>query len=253
MAGPFCGKVALVTGGSSGIGRAAALAFARNGAQVAIADIDAAGAEHTLDLIETLGSRPTFVQTDVSQASQVENMVSKTVDAYGRLDFAFNNAGILGKLGPLTDTTEQTWDQVTGIHLKGTFLCLKYELRHMLTQGRGTIVNNSSIMGLVGSSTGCAYVASKHGILGLTKVAALECAKTGIRVNAVCPGFIDTPIVDLLTGGDAERRSVTAARHPLGRLGTAEEVAEAVIWLCSESASFITGHALPVDGGYVAV
>lgn len=248
------GKVVLVTGGSSGIGKATALAFAKEGARVVIADMAVAGAEETVETIKGGGGEALFVRTDVSEAADVQDMVHKTIQAYGRLDCAFNNAGISGSLfTPTADYAEETWDKVIGINLKGVWLCMKYEIGRMLKQGSGAIVNTSSGAGLVGSRfAGSAYCASKHGILGLTKTAALEYARNGIRVNAVCPGTIRTPMGDDLLKDDPKREAQVADLLPIGRLGTPEEVAGVVIWLCSEAASFVTGHAIAVDGGYVA-
>ncbi|MFQ5879388.1 MAG: SDR family oxidoreductase [Dehalococcoidia bacterium] len=254
MAGQLAGKVALITGGSSGIGRASSLAFAREGAKVIVADVDVEGGEETVRLIEDASGEAIFVKADVSRAAAVEAMVSTAVEAYGRLDCAFNNAGIWGTpLVSTVDYTEESWDRVVDINLKGVWLCLKYEIPQILKQQRGSIVNTSSAAGLVGNTlSGAAYIASKHGVIGLTKTAALEFAIQGIRVNAVCPGFIRTPLTDVLRGRDPQFEARTAARYPIGRVGAPEEVAAAVVWLCSDAASFVTGHAVPVDGGYVA-
>ena len=187
----------------------------------------------------------------MSKAAEVESLIEKIVKVHGRLDCAFNNAGIIGDLALTTECTEENWDRVLGVNLKGVWLCMKYEVPQMLKQAGGAIVNASSIMGLVGSGNGApAYIASKHGVTGLTKAAALEYAQNKIRINAVCPGFIRTPMVELLTGGSSEAEKGIIAREPVGRLGTPEEVAEIVVWLCSDAASFVTGHALSVDGGY---
>jgi NAD(P)-dependent dehydrogenase (short-subunit alcohol dehydrogenase family) len=248
------GKVALVTGGASGIGRATALTFAREGAKLIIADMNEDGGQQTVHMITEKGGEAMFVQVDVSQATAVEAMISKTVETYGRLDCAHNNAGIGSRpRAPLHECSEETWDRVLGINLKGVWLCMKYEIIQMLTQGSGTIVNTASIMGLVGSWSGtAAYNASKHGVVGLTKTAALEYATAGIRVNAVCPGYIQTPLIeDALTSNPALEAQIVA-RHPIGRMGKPEEIAEAVVWLCSDAASFVTGHTMTVDGGYVA-
>jgi len=254
MKGSFGGKVALGTGGSSGIGRACALAFAQEGARVAVADVAVARGEETVRMIKKAGGEAILVKTDVSNPAAVEAMVDKVVDVYGSLDYAFNNAGIGGRLFvPTADYVEEIWDRVIAINLKGVWLCMKYEIRQMLKQGAGAIVNTSSGAGLVGSrNVGAAYAASKHGVLGLTKTAALEYARSGIRVNAVCPTLIRTPMGDDLYGTDPQRQAQFADRLPIGRLGTPEEVAEAVVWLCSDAASFVTGHALSVDGGFVA-
>jgi NAD(P)-dependent dehydrogenase (short-subunit alcohol dehydrogenase family) len=254
MAGRVDGKVALVTGGASGIGRATALAFAREGAKLVIADMNAEGGQQTVHMITENGGEATFVQVDVSKAREVEAMISKAVETYGRLDCAHNNAGIGSRpRAPLHECTEGTWDRVLAINLKSVWLCMKYEIIQMLKQGSGTIVNTASIMGLVGSWSGtAAYNASKHGVVGLTKTAALEYATSGIRVNAVCPGYIQTPLIEEALTSNPALEAQIVARHPVGRMGKPEEIAEAVVWLCSDAASFVTGHTMTVDGGYVA-
>jgi len=244
------GKVALVTGGGSGIGRATALAFAREGAKVAIADVNVAGSEETVHLIRERGGEALFVRTDVTEAVEVEALINDVGKTYGRLDCAFNNAGTVGKPSSTAQCTEEDWDWVISVNLKGVFLCLKYEIAHMLQQGHGAIVNAASVAGLVGVKNNVAYVASKHGVVGLTKASALECAQAGIRINAVCPGFIRTPILNLDGAPEGESRYVSI--EPMGRLGRPEEVAEAVVWLCSDAASFVTGHTMSVDGGMAA-
>lgn len=251
MSGMFDGKVALVTGAGSGIGRATAQAFARRGASVIVADIDPVGARETTELIDREGGTASCVRVDVSKWTDVEDMVATTIDRYGALDYVFNNAGIEGVSAPTAGITDETWDSVLDINLKGAWYCMKAEIPKMLAKG-GAIVNCSSIAGLVGFAGSAAYVASKHGIVGLTKAAALDYATEGIRVNAVCPGVIETPMVDRATGGSAEAKAQYAAAEPMGRLGCPEEIAEAVIWLCSDGASFVTGQALAVDGGWVA-
>jgi NAD(P)-dependent dehydrogenase (short-subunit alcohol dehydrogenase family) len=257
MAGRVDGKVALVTGGASGIGRATALAFAREGAKLIIADMNEDGGQQTVHMITEKGGEATFVQVDVTSASAVEAMIAKTVETYGRLDCAHNNAGISGRgiagtHGALTaDYPEERWQQVIAVNLTGVWLCMKYEIPQMLSQGGGTIVNTASIAGLIGGAGGAAYAASKHGVIGLTKTAALEYAQQGIRVNCVCPGYIQTPMTARGLS-DPERQAQIVARHPLGRVGTPGEIAEAVVWLCSDAASFVTGHTMTVDGGYVA-
>jgi NAD(P)-dependent dehydrogenase (short-subunit alcohol dehydrogenase family) len=249
----FSGKVALVTGGASGIGRACAQLFAREGASVVVSDVALEGGHETVRLIEEDGGEASFVEADVSKAAQVEALVGRALEAYGRLDYAFNNAGIEGRMATNTaDYSEEDWDRVIAVNLKGVWLCMKHEIPQMLSQGAGSIVNNSSVEGLVGLQGTSAYAASKHGVVGLTKTAALEYAQSGIRVNAVCPGLIRTPMVERYSRGDAEIEAQFAAVEPVGRMGTPEEVAEAVVWLCSESASFVTGHAMAVDGAYVA-
>ena len=252
MSKSFAGKVALVTGASSGIGRATALAFAREGAKVVVSDVVVDGGNETVQLIKKAGGEATFVKADVAQTADVESLVQQTVATYGRLDCAHNNAGISGPLTTVADTAESKWDRVLAINLKGVWLCMKYELQHMSKQGSGAIVNTASGAGLVGIAGASAYVASKHGVLGLTKTAALEYAKQGIRVNAVCPGVIETPMVQRLTDRHPSAAEAMVAGHPIGRVGKPEEIAEAVIWLCSEAASFVTGLAMSVDGGYVA-
>jgi NAD(P)-dependent dehydrogenase (short-subunit alcohol dehydrogenase family) len=251
MPGRVAGKVALVTGGASGIGRATALTFAREGAKLVIADTNAEGGQQTVHMITEKGGEAIFVQVDVSQATAVEAMISKTVETYGRLDCAHNNAGISGGLRALTaEYSEDRWHQVIAVHLTGVWLCMKYEIPQMLSQGSGAIVNTASGAGLVGSRGMSAYVASKHGVVGLTKTAALEYAQQGIRVNCVCPGVIQTPMTERALSDPALQAQITA--RPTGRVGTPEDVAEAVVWLCSDAASFVTGHAMTVDGGYVA-
>ena len=254
MAGQLDGKVALVTGGSSGIGRATALAFAREGAKVVIADVNVEGGEETVRMIAEAGGEATFVETDVSKAAEVEHMVSRAVEVYGRLDCAFNNAGIEGTtLVPTADYTIAAWDQVIAVNLTGVWLCMKYEIPQMLKLGGGAIVNTSSVCGLVGCwIAGSAYTASKHGVVGLTRTAALEYAEQGIRVNVVCPGVIRTQIIERMVEDDPELEAELAALQPIGRMGAADEIAEAVVWLCSDAAGFVTGHAMAVDGGYVA-
>lgn len=252
MPGLLTGKVALVTGGGSGIGRAAALIFAREGAGVAVADYAVEGGEETVRAIEGAGGEAVFIRADVSKTADVEAMITKVVDMWGRLDCANNNAGIEGTPAPLADCTEENWDRTINISLKGVFLCMKYEIPQMLKQGGGAIVNTSSVAGLVGFRRLPAYVASKFGIVGLTKAAALDYAQAGIRINAVCPGVIRTPMVERFTGGDPRAEAQLAAGEPVGRLGAPEEVGEAIVWLCSDAASFVTGHAKAVDGGWVA-
>ena len=244
------GKVAVITGGSSGIGRAAALAFAREGAHVAIGARRLTEGEETARMVREAGGQAVFVQTDVSQSDQVQRLIQAAVERWGRLDCAFNNAGIEGDAFVHTaDYSETTWDQIVAVNLTGVFLSMKYELQQMLKHGSGTIVNMSSIAGLVGGPLGSPYFATKHGVIGLTKAAAMEYAKSGIRVNAVCPAVIDT---DMAQRGFSEMWDVVVNMHPVGRVGKPEEVADAVVWLCSDRAAFITGHALPVDGGWVA-
>ncbi len=245
----FEDKVALVTGGASGIGRATALVFAREGAHVVVVDVDGQRGEETVRLIEEVGARAVFVRCDVSKAADVEGAVRKAVDTYGCLDCAFNNAGVV-VLKSTTECTEQEWDQIMSVNLKGMWLCMKYEIIQMLKQGRGAIVNTSSVLGLIGTPGHAPYTASKHGVVGLTKVAALDCAPAGVRVNAVCPGAVPTPMLEPALA-DPKVKDCVVKMHPLGRMAKAEEIAEAVLWLCSDAASFVTGAILPVDGGVV--
>jgi 3-hydroxybutyrate dehydrogenase len=254
MPGTLDGKVALVTGGASGIGRATALTFAREGAKLIIADMNEDGGQQTVHMITENGGDATFVQVDVTSATEVEEMISKTVETYGRLDCAHNNAGVTQQAYPPTaEFSEDDWHRVIAINLTGVWLCMKYEIPQMLKQESGAIVNMASIAGLVGLAGRSAYVASKHGVVGITRTAALEYAKQGIRVNCVCPGYIRTPMVEYVIqheGHQLEEQIVS--REPIGRLGTPEEIAETVVWLCSDAASFVTGHTMTVDGGYVA-
>jgi NAD(P)-dependent dehydrogenase (short-subunit alcohol dehydrogenase family) len=245
-------RVALVTGGSAGIGRATALAFARNGARVVVADVMDAEGEETVRLIREAGGEAVYVHADVSVPADVEAMVGRTIESYDRLDYAFNNAGIEGEASPTADCTEENWDRVLGVNLKGVWLCMRHQIPYMVRQGSGVIVNCSSVAGLVGFATRGAYTASKHGVVGLTKAAALDYATQGVRVNAVCPGVIQTAMIDRATGGDPETLAQFQAMEPMGRLGTPDEIAGAVLWLCSDSASFVTGQAIAVDGGLVS-
>jgi NAD(P)-dependent dehydrogenase (short-subunit alcohol dehydrogenase family) len=244
-------KIALVTGGASGIGRGTALVFAREGAKVVIADLAAEGGEETVRSIKEAGGDAAYVKCDVSQASDVEALVKKTVDMYGRLDCAFNNAGV-GPFGTTTDCSEEDWDITINVNLKGVWLCMKYEIQHMLSQGGGVIVNTASVGGLIGTPGIAAYTASKHGVIGLTKTAALEYVQAGIRVNAVCPGTVLTPLVERGLAANPAMKDALLSKHPIGRFGKTEEIAEAVVWLCSDAASYVTGIAFPVDGGVVA-
>ncbi|MFW6069971.1 MAG: SDR family oxidoreductase [bacterium] len=247
------GKVAIVTGGSSGIGLSTALSFAEKGARVVIADIaDEAGRE-AVEQIEAAGGEAIFVNTDVSSAEAVKALVDKTMDEYGRLDYAVNNAGIGGPAARTAEYTEEDWNQVLDINLTGVWLCMKYEIEAMLQNGGGAIVNVASILGTVGFATAPAYVAAKHGVLGLSKTAAIEYATEGIRVNSVCPGFIYTPMLE--NAGMAEGTEMykqIASLHPMERMGTPEETANMIVWACSDESSFVTGASLLVDGGYTA-
>lgn len=251
----FGDKVALVTGAASGIGRACARQFAGGGASVIVSDVAAEGGEETVRLIKEAGGKAAFIKADVSDTREVEALISGTVETFGRLDCAVNNAGIEGLLAPTADYPEETWNRVLAINLTAAFLCMKHEIPRMLEDGSGAIVNMASILGLVGFANAPAYTAAKHGLVGLTKVAALEYAALGIRVNALCPGFIETPMVmerGVEAGLHPEAYQQIAELHPVGRLGKSEEIAEAAVWLCSDAASFVTGHAMTADGGYVA-
>jgi NAD(P)-dependent dehydrogenase (short-subunit alcohol dehydrogenase family) len=248
----WAGKVALVTGGTSGIGRETAVLFAQRGARVVVAGRREVEGKAVVELIRRNGGEAVFVKTDVALAADVKALVERTVDAFGGLDCAFNNAGVEGKWTPIVEQAEADWDTTIDINLKGTWLCLKYEMQQMLKQGRpGAIVNNSSVAGFIGSNGAAAYCATKHGVLGLTKSAALEVAQNGIRVNAVCPAVIETPMSDRLFGSPAVQQWVLGL-HPIGRFGKSLEVAEAVVWMCSSAAGFMTGQSLVLDGGLLA-
>ena len=243
------GKVALITGGTTGIGRDTAVLFVKEGAKVVFTGRREAEGNETLSLVRAAGGDGLFLKSDVSKASDVQSIVQKTIEKHGRLDFAFNNAGVEGVWVPLVEQTEENWDYVHNINLKGLWLCLKYEIQQMIKQGGGgAIVNMSSVAGVKGFPGAGVYVASKHGVLGLTKVAALEYAAAGIRVNAVCPAVIETPMADRAFA-DPEMNKRVLAQHPLGRFGKPVEVAEAVLWLCSAKSSFTTGQYIAIDGG----
>ncbi len=250
MAELFCDKVALVTGGGSGIGRASAIAFAREGARVGVVDIDSENGEETVHQIEENGGRSVFIHCDVSQSGEVESMVNQVTSTYGRLDIAHNNAGIEPRMAPLTEITEEDWDKVLSINLKSIWLCMKFEIPYMRTAGAGAIVNTASVVSFLGQKDMASYVAGKHGVLGLTRAAALESIENNIRVNAVCPAIVATPMLDRFTQGDKEVAAGLTADYPFKRLIEPEEVAESVIWLCSERASYLNGHHLVIDGGF---
>lgn len=250
MEATFKNKVAIVTGGSSGIGKSTALAFAQKGAKVVV--VDWIENSETMNLIKNLGAEAIFIKCDVSKTEDVKAMVEKTIETFGRLDYAYNNAGVEGESAVTQDCTEENWDRTIGINLKGIWLCMKYEIPEIVKQGKGAIVNCASVAGLVGFAGLPAYVASKHGVIGLSKTAALECSKLGIRVNVVCPGVIQTPMIDRLTGKTKEAIEQFTGLEPIGRFGKPEEIANAVVWMCSDEASFVTGHAMAVDGGFVA-
>lgn len=252
MAAELEGKVGLVTGGTSGIGRETAILFAKAGAKVVVAGRREKEGEETVDLIRAAGGDAVFVKTDVSKAADVDVLVKKAVERFGRLDVAFNNAGVEGVWVPVARQSEKDFDRTISINLKGVWLCLKYELRQMLRQGGGgAIVNAGSVYGLIGDAGAAAYSASKWGVIGLTKSAALENARNGIRVNAVCPAAVKTAMADRLFGA-AEVRQLAVNSHPIGRFGTPQEIAEAVVWMCSDRASFMTGQSLILDGGFLA-
>jgi NAD(P)-dependent dehydrogenase (short-subunit alcohol dehydrogenase family) len=252
LEGRLEGKVALVTGGTSGIGRDTAILFAKARAKVVVAGRRESEGQETVELVRAAGGEGLFVRADVSKASEVEALIKNTVERFGRLDVAFNNAGIEGVWVPIVRQSEADWDRTIEINLKGVWLCLKYEIRQMLKQGDGgAIVNMSSITGLIGTAGAATYSASKHGVIGLTKSAALETARSGIRINAVCPAVIETPMGDRLFGSPAAHKYVLGC-HPIGRFGRPMEIAEAVVWMCSDRASFMTGQSLVLDGGFLA-
>ena len=245
----FQDKVALITGGGSGIGQATVLAFAREGAKVVVVDLGVDSGEATVAAVQAAGGEAAFIQADVTQPAQVKAMVHRVVSLYGRLDCAVNSAGVAGGGVNTHMYPEDEWYHIINVNLTGVFLCMKHQLAQMMQQGIGAIVNLSSAAGLTGQPGAAAYSASKHGVIGLTRSAALECARSGIRINAICPSAIITPMWTPLLQADPQMEAKIAEAEPMGRMGTPEEVAETIIWLCSGSASFINGHALAVDGG----
>jgi NAD(P)-dependent dehydrogenase (short-subunit alcohol dehydrogenase family) len=245
----FNGQVTLVTGASSGMGLATSQAFAEAGASVALADFREEAVRKAAEKLVSEGHRAVAIHCDVSNDAQVETMVARTVAEFGRLDAAFNNAGVMAKIAPTADSTLEEFDRVTHVNLRGVWSCMKHELRQMERQGSGAIVNCSSIGGLTGFPGIPSYIASKHGVIGLTRTAALEYAAKGIRVNAVCPGTIDTPIARAVVEGDEKKFEELSKAPPIGRIGKPEEIASVVLWLCSPGASYVVGHALVVDGG----
>ncbi len=246
----LAGKVALVTGASGGIGRAAALAFARSGASVLVSDVNEEGGRETVSLIEQAGGKAVWQYCDVSKGDEVKAMVAAAVSAFGRLDYAFNNAGINSIAA--NEYEDEVWARSVGINLTGVMLCMREEAEVMLAQGGGAIVNTASINGLVGNPSQPGYTATKHGVIGLTRHGALRWAKAGIRVNAVCPGVIETPMTAPLVA-DPQMKQVIEGMTPMGRMGKAEEIAEAVVWLCSDASAFVTGHPMVIDGGATAI
>jgi NAD(P)-dependent dehydrogenase (short-subunit alcohol dehydrogenase family) len=249
----LAGKIALVTGGGGGIGRATALAFAREGAKVAVVDIDIRAADEVVGAIHALGGEALGIETDVSQSDQVVAMIAKVVSRFGRLDVAFNNAGIDVEHEPLAKATEETFDKLMSVNVKGTWLCLKHEILQMLEQGGGgAIVNTASIGGLIGAPRQPIYGTTKHAVLGMTKAAAVEYGRKGIRINAVCPGVIRTPMMERAIERDPRRKPYIEQAHPIGRVGEPEDIAAAVVFLSSDDASFMIGHSMVVDGGYTA-
>ncbi|WP_148414269.1 SDR family oxidoreductase [Haloferax sp. KTX1] len=248
----FDTEVAVVTGAGSGIGRATAEAFAAEGARVVVSDVNVEGGEETVARIEEAGGTATFVETDVTDGDAVAAMVETAVSEYGRLDFACNNAGVGGAQKPAADLSSDEWQQVIDVNLNGVWRSMRHEIPAMLDDDGGVVVNMASILGKVGFANASHYVAAKHGVLGLTKSAAIEYAEQGVRVNAVCPGFIDTPLLGEGGLDDPEARKGIESLHPMNRLGDVDEIASAVVWLCSDGASFTTGEALTVDGGYTS-
>jgi NAD(P)-dependent dehydrogenase (short-subunit alcohol dehydrogenase family) len=247
--GKFTGKVAFVTGAGGGIGRATALAFAREGSNVVVTDVSEQNLQETARLIGELGGHALAVRCDVTLPEDVKSALNRTIETFKRLDVAFNNAGCEQPITATADLTEEEWDRIVDINLRGVFLCMKYEIPLLLKQGRGAIVNTSSGAGVKGFKGQAAYAAAKHGVIGLTKSAALDYAKSNIRINAVCPGIVATPMMQRFTGGTPEEEQRVIAQEPVGRMGMPEEIAAAAVWLCSDAAAFVVGHAMVVDGG----
>ena len=253
MSMSFSGQVALVTGAANGIGRATAQAFASAGLKVVVSDVDVAGGEQTVDLIRQAGGEALFVRCDVSRDAEVQALMTSVIEAYGRLDYAFNNAGIEIEKGRLNEGSEAEFDAIMGVNVKGVWLCMKYQLPLLMAQGGGAIVNTASVAGLGAAPKMSIYSASKHAVIGLTKSAAIEFAKKKVRVNAVCPAVIDTDMFRRAYEADPKKGEFAAAMHPVGRIGKVEEVAAAVLYLCSDDAAFTTGQALAIDGGVTAM
>lgn len=252
MAGVLTDKAILVTGASTGIGRATALRAAQEGARVMVADVNTVEGPNTVAAINEAGGKAVFIETDVTQSDQVRAAIAATVEHFGSLDGAFNNAGIEGVFTNITRLSEEDYDRTMAVNAKGVWLCVKYEIEQMLQSGGGSIVSTASVAGIAGTRGASAYAASKHAVVGITKTAALEMATRGIRVNCVCPGVIETPMVERLRGETGLDTSSLIAMQPIGRTGDPREIGEAVVWLLSDQSSFVTGVAMPVDGGYVA-